>query len=139
MCSGCQVDEGETCAEDGAEGESSRVQLFGSSEGSVPLCTLSRQHRGTPCQAAPEQLQTGCSTGSFLSRLNLSQQMASERSYGAFFRWKQKDTHLKEALMLLCGSQNNLFSSLILTVLTETMFTTTAVKCAAVSDQGNPV
>lgn len=50
---------------------------------------------------------------------------------------KSRKTHLKETLMLLCGSQNNICSSLVLTVLTERMFTTTAVKCAAVSDQGS--
>lgn len=65
------VDEGETHHRDCAEGELSRVQLFGSNEGSVPLCTLTRQTAQRNCW--PEQLQTGCSTGSFLSRVDLSQ------------------------------------------------------------------
>lgn len=41
--------------------------------------------------------------------------------------------------MLLCGSQNNLFSTLVLTVLTEMTFSSYAVKCASLSDQRKPV
>ena len=39
--------------------------------------------------------------------------------------------------MLLCGSQNNTFSRLVLAALTKRMFSTTAVKCATVPAQGN--
>lgn len=41
------------------------------------------------------------------------------------------------SVLLLYGLQNTTFSSLVLTALTKRTFSTTAMKCAAIPDQGN--
>lgn len=67
----------ETHDRNSAEGERSGVQLFGSSEGSVTPHTSPPDNTDEWAgQAVPEQLWAGPSTGSLLSRIRLSQQVA---------------------------------------------------------------
>lgn len=127
--------------EDCAEGELSRVQLLGSSEGSVPLCTLSRQTAQRNCwpscpRAAPDWLQHRqfvVQSGSFPTDGKW------EELWGLFQMEAERFTSKRSSHVALWLTEKYMFSSLILTVLSETMFTTTAVQSAAVSDQGNPV
>lgn len=70
---------------------------------SVHTLQTDSQHGGAAGQAVPEQLQHS----QFLVQGGTFPTDGKWEELWTNFRWKQKGTHLKEALVLLCGSQNN--------------------------------